>query len=47
MQIMLGYLVEAFRRYAPAARDVLQERPYLLRPFRPAKRQQQYRVKIH
>jgi hypothetical protein len=44
---LLGHVVETFRRYIATAGDILQERPYLLRPFRPTEGQQQDGVKIH
>ena len=47
MQVVLGDIVEPLKRHAPAAGDVLQERPNLLGAFRPAEGQQQDGVEFH
>jgi hypothetical protein len=44
---VVGDMVKAFGRHIATTRDVLQERPYLLGPFRPTERQQQDRIEIH
>ena len=47
MQVVLRYFVKAFGRNVASPGDVLQKRPHLLGPFRPAEGQQQGGVKFH
>ena len=47
MLVVLCDIVEPLGWHPPAAGDVLQERPNLLRAFRPAEGQQQGGVEFH